>query len=245
MPDGEERVVNERAFDGVRVVELAQWVFVPVAGALLADWGADVIRIERPEGDPYRGLASQGIGTDSGGLNVSLALANRGKRSVALDLRREEGRGCGGAAPFVGRRLPDELPAGRPPAPGVRRRRRQGARIRDSCTHGATASVSGDPMPTRRATTRRRSGREAGWPTCSRHQTASTRLAKGARWVIATAPWRSPSASRPPSCDAVARVGVRWSTFRCSPLRCGPCRPTCSLRCKGTRRRARRVAGRR
>jgi len=41
----------------VRVVELAQWVFVPVAGALLADWGADVVRIERPEGDPYRGLA--------------------------------------------------------------------------------------------------------------------------------------------------------------------------------------------
>ena len=33
------------AFDGVRVVELAQWVFVPVAGALLADWGADVIRV--------------------------------------------------------------------------------------------------------------------------------------------------------------------------------------------------------
>jgi crotonobetainyl-CoA:carnitine CoA-transferase CaiB-like acyl-CoA transferase len=80
------------AFEGIRVVELAQWVFVPVAGALLADWGADVIRIERPEGDPYRGLATQGIGTDSGGVNLSIALANRGKRSVALDLQREEGR---------------------------------------------------------------------------------------------------------------------------------------------------------
>ena len=76
------------AFEGVRVVELAQWVFVPVAGALLADWGADVIRIERLEGDPYRGLATQGIGTDSGGVNLSIALANRGKRSVALDLRK-------------------------------------------------------------------------------------------------------------------------------------------------------------
>jgi len=80
------------AFDGVRVVELAQWVFVPVAGALLADWGADVIRVDRPEGDPYRGLASQGIGTDSGGVNLSIALANRGKRSIALDLRTEAGR---------------------------------------------------------------------------------------------------------------------------------------------------------
>jgi crotonobetainyl-CoA:carnitine CoA-transferase CaiB-like acyl-CoA transferase len=82
----------EGAFEGVRVVELAQWVFVPVAGALLADWGADVVRIERPEGDPYRGLMTQGIGTDSGGVNLSIALANRGKRSIALDLRRDEGR---------------------------------------------------------------------------------------------------------------------------------------------------------
>jgi crotonobetainyl-CoA:carnitine CoA-transferase CaiB-like acyl-CoA transferase len=84
--------MEDGAFAGVRVVELAQWVFVPVAGAVLADWGADVIRIERPEGDPYRGLATQGIGTDSGGVNLSVALANRGKRSVALDLRRDEGR---------------------------------------------------------------------------------------------------------------------------------------------------------
>jgi crotonobetainyl-CoA:carnitine CoA-transferase CaiB-like acyl-CoA transferase len=80
------------AFEGVRVVELAQWVFVPVAGALLADWGADVIRVDRPEGDPYRGLATQGIGTDSGGVNLSVALANRGKRSIALDVRTDGGR---------------------------------------------------------------------------------------------------------------------------------------------------------
>jgi crotonobetainyl-CoA:carnitine CoA-transferase CaiB-like acyl-CoA transferase len=80
------------AFEGVRVVELAQWVFVPVAGALLADWGADVIRIDRPEGDPYRGLATQGIGTDGGGVNLSVALANRGKRSVALDVRAPQGQ---------------------------------------------------------------------------------------------------------------------------------------------------------
>ena len=84
--------MDESAFEGIRVVELAQWVFVPVAGALLADWGADVIRIERPEGDPYRGLMTQGIGTDSGGVNLSIALANRGKRSIALDLQRDEGR---------------------------------------------------------------------------------------------------------------------------------------------------------
>ena len=83
--------MTEQAFDGVRVVELAQWVFVPVAGALLADWGADVVHIEPTEGDPYRGLATQGIGSERGGVNLSLALANRGKRSLALDIRSEEG----------------------------------------------------------------------------------------------------------------------------------------------------------
>ena len=81
----------EGAFEGVRVVELAQWVFVPVAGALLADWGADVVRIDRPEGDPYRGLMTQGIGAGTNGVNLSIALANRGKRSVALDLRTDDG----------------------------------------------------------------------------------------------------------------------------------------------------------
>jgi crotonobetainyl-CoA:carnitine CoA-transferase CaiB-like acyl-CoA transferase len=84
--------VDDSVFSGVRVVELAQWVFVPVAGALLSDWGADVVRIERLDGDPYRGLATQGIGTDGGGINLSVALANRGKRSVAIDLQQESGR---------------------------------------------------------------------------------------------------------------------------------------------------------
>jgi crotonobetainyl-CoA:carnitine CoA-transferase CaiB-like acyl-CoA transferase len=84
--------MEQKAFEGVRVVELAQWVFVPVAGALLADWGADVIHIEPLSGDPYRGLITQGIGAGKGGINLSMALANRGKRSLALDVRNEQGR---------------------------------------------------------------------------------------------------------------------------------------------------------
>jgi crotonobetainyl-CoA:carnitine CoA-transferase CaiB-like acyl-CoA transferase len=84
-------MTTESPFDGVRVVELAQWVFVPVAGALLADWGADVIHIESTQGDPYRGLITQGIGSDHGGVNLSLALANRGKRSIALNIKLDEG----------------------------------------------------------------------------------------------------------------------------------------------------------
>ncbi len=83
--------MSEQAFEGVRVVEVAQWVFVPVAGALLADWGADVVHVEPREGDPYRGLATQGIGAERSGVNLSLALANRGKRSLALDVRHKDG----------------------------------------------------------------------------------------------------------------------------------------------------------
>ncbi len=79
------------AFEGVRVVELAEWVFAPVAGSILADWGADVLHVERIAGDPYRGLATQGIGTDRGGVNLSVALANRGKRSIAMDVQHPKG----------------------------------------------------------------------------------------------------------------------------------------------------------
>ena len=77
-------------FGGVRVVELAQWVFVPVTGALLADWGADVIKIERPDGgDGYRGLVLPGSGSS---VNFALEMANRNKRSAAIDLKSADGR---------------------------------------------------------------------------------------------------------------------------------------------------------
>jgi crotonobetainyl-CoA:carnitine CoA-transferase CaiB-like acyl-CoA transferase len=81
-------------FCGVKVVELAQFVFVPVAGALLADWGADVIKIEHPvNGDGYRGLVSQGIlQVSDSGVNQSMELANRGKRSAGVDVNTSEGR---------------------------------------------------------------------------------------------------------------------------------------------------------
>ena len=124
----EERALEEGAFEGVRVVELAQWVFVPVAGALLADWGADVIRIERPEGDPYRGLMTQGIGTDSGGVNMSVALANRGKRSIAARPAARGGSSHPPPAPRDRRRVPHQLPARCAPSPRARRRHARRAR---------------------------------------------------------------------------------------------------------------------
>jgi crotonobetainyl-CoA:carnitine CoA-transferase CaiB-like acyl-CoA transferase len=80
------------AFAGVRVVELAQFVFVPAAGALLADQGAEVIHIEPPgRGDPYRTLRiADGRITKS--ANLSMEQNNRGKKSVAIDLKTAAGR---------------------------------------------------------------------------------------------------------------------------------------------------------
>jgi crotonobetainyl-CoA:carnitine CoA-transferase CaiB-like acyl-CoA transferase len=92
MSESEAVAALAGVFDGVRVVELAQWVFVPVAGALMADWGADVIRIEHPvSGDGYRGLVSQGILSSKDGINLSWELANRGKRDVAVDVQTTDG----------------------------------------------------------------------------------------------------------------------------------------------------------
>jgi crotonobetainyl-CoA:carnitine CoA-transferase CaiB-like acyl-CoA transferase len=84
---------SPQVFRGVRVVELAQWLFVPTAGVLLADWGADVIKIEHPvSGDSFRGLASQGIHKVSQGINPAIESANRGKRSLGLDVKQPAGR---------------------------------------------------------------------------------------------------------------------------------------------------------
>ena len=78
---------------GVRVVEVAAWTFVPISGAVLAEWGADVLKIEHPEsGDPQRGLVSSGLVPGAGGVNFMFEIPNRGKRSVALDLSTDAGR---------------------------------------------------------------------------------------------------------------------------------------------------------
>ena len=49
---------------GIRVVELGLWVAGPSAGAVLADWGADVVKIEPPDGDPFRGLYLMAAGAE-------------------------------------------------------------------------------------------------------------------------------------------------------------------------------------
>jgi len=79
-------------FSGVRVVEVASWTFVPAAGAVLADLGADVIKVEPPTGDPQRGLQNLLANARGGAANPFLEIPNRGKRSITLDLASAEGR---------------------------------------------------------------------------------------------------------------------------------------------------------
>ncbi|MBX7430803.1 CoA transferase [Mycobacterium sp. Y57] len=79
---------------GIRVVELGVWVAGPAAGGILADWGADVVKIEPPGGDPARGFGRMlGIAPlDRHHVSPPFEMDNRGKRSVVLDLTTGEGR---------------------------------------------------------------------------------------------------------------------------------------------------------
>lgn len=72
---------------GIRVIELAMWGFVPSAGAVLSDMGAEVIKIEPPSGDPMRELSMGGAAPDEYGFRYIWEIFNRGKRSIAMDLR--------------------------------------------------------------------------------------------------------------------------------------------------------------
>jgi len=83
----------QNVMQGIRVLEVAQYTFVPSAGAVLSDWGADVIKIEHPErGDGQRGLLQVGGKDNTGALNFLMEHSNRGKRSLGLDIAHEEGR---------------------------------------------------------------------------------------------------------------------------------------------------------
>jgi crotonobetainyl-CoA:carnitine CoA-transferase CaiB-like acyl-CoA transferase len=80
-----------RPLEGIKVVEVAMWAFVPAAGGILSDMGAKVIKVEPPTGDPLRGLRIADSGVERHGFILSWENYNRGKRSVTLDLRRAEG----------------------------------------------------------------------------------------------------------------------------------------------------------
>jgi crotonobetainyl-CoA:carnitine CoA-transferase CaiB-like acyl-CoA transferase len=81
---------DQRPLDGIKVLEICQWVAGPAAAGIMADWGADVIKLEAPSGDPQRGVFAA-VGIDKELPNPAFAQDNRGKRSVVFDLQTPEG----------------------------------------------------------------------------------------------------------------------------------------------------------
>jgi crotonobetainyl-CoA:carnitine CoA-transferase CaiB-like acyl-CoA transferase len=83
-----------QVMEGVRILEVAEQTFVPAASAILAEWGAEVIKIEHVDrGDSMRGLMTSGLAAMAGAkVHVLLEHSNRGKQSLAIDLNTEEGQ---------------------------------------------------------------------------------------------------------------------------------------------------------
>ena len=82
-----------QVLEGIRVIEVADFSFVPCAGAVLADWGADVVKIEHPQrGDAQRSFITFNNTELDPEANPIVEQANRGKRSVGIDLSNRDGQ---------------------------------------------------------------------------------------------------------------------------------------------------------
>ena len=82
-----------KPLEGVRVLEVALYAYVPSAGAILSEWGADVIKVEHPRRpDPMRGTFAWDIPPGTGGFTYMWEVTNRGKRGIAVDIANPEGR---------------------------------------------------------------------------------------------------------------------------------------------------------
>lgn len=76
-----------KVMEGIRVLEVAQFTFVPAAGAILADWGVDVVKVEHPtRGDTQRGFLNMGGIQIDPDRHPLMEHPNRGKRSVGIDV---------------------------------------------------------------------------------------------------------------------------------------------------------------
>ena len=77
---------------GIKIVDFSEHGFVPSAAAALADWGADVVKIERLDGDPMRSVIRNGLSPNADGTDYLFEMANRNKRGIALDVTTPAGR---------------------------------------------------------------------------------------------------------------------------------------------------------
>nr|WP_036436841.1 CoA transferase [Mycobacterium sp. URHB0044] len=104
-----------KVLEGIRVIELASYLFVPAAGAILAEWGADVIKVEHPERpDPQRNLVIADLSDGDEPFTPLMQQINKGKRGLGLDVSTELGRDLlcqllAGADVFLTNLLPESL----------------------------------------------------------------------------------------------------------------------------------------
>ena len=207
---------------GVRVLEVAIYAFVPSAAAILADWGADVLKVEHPVlGDPGRDTAAWGVPADVNGVSHLWEVANRGKRAMTLDLATPEGK-------EILMKLVDEsdvfitnfLPAARRKL-GIEPEDIQGRNPRIIYARGSAQGPRGE-LSERGGfdgvTYWTRTGASLGvtppesrsrWP-CPGPASATSRPA-----------WRSPAASAPRCTTASAPARARSSTSRSCRWACG------------------------
>ena len=147
-----------RAMSGIRVIEVAAWTFVPAAGAVLADWGADVIKVEHPEtGDPQRGLISMGLipgGAERGELHHRAAqpgqAQHRPRHLAPTDGRELLYKLVETADVFLTSFLPDGAPEA-----ADRRRAHPGGQPEHRLRPGLRPGRARAPTPARAATTAR------------------------------------------------------------------------------------------
>jgi crotonobetainyl-CoA:carnitine CoA-transferase CaiB-like acyl-CoA transferase len=81
-----------RPLEGIKVLDFSEHGFVPSAAAALGDFGADVIKIERFQGDPMRTIIASGMVASKDGYDFQFELYNRNKRGIALDVETSAGR---------------------------------------------------------------------------------------------------------------------------------------------------------
>src|SRR5258706_16453022 len=77
---------------GLRVLDISSFIAAPAAAVVLGDWGADVIKVEGPDGDPNRRIMHDSSNYPKGTVNYPWQMDSRNKRSLVLDLKTAEAR---------------------------------------------------------------------------------------------------------------------------------------------------------